>query len=99
MRALAVAVLVLGTNGCWATTVHSGKPPGAIAEGWHDRWHSGMLFGSIELSGPYDLDAICPRGWSEVQTRMSALNAVLTVVTLDIYSTQRITVVCAAASP
>jgi hypothetical protein len=93
MKALAMIVLL---TGCWATTVHSGKPPGAIPHGWYDRWHSGMLFGSIELSGPYDLNQICPRGWSEVRTRMSALNAVLTVVTFDIYSTQTLTVVCAS---
>jgi hypothetical protein len=91
-----VALLLCATAGCWSTAIHSGKPPGATPPGWHDRWHSGMLFGSIELSGPYDLDAICPRGWSEVRTRMAALNAVLTVVTLDIYSSQTITVVCAA---
>lgn len=95
MRSL-VALLLCATAGCWSTAIHSGKPPGATPPGWHDRWHSGMLFGSIELSGPYDLDAICPRGWSEVRTRMAALNAVLTVVTLDIYSSQTITVVCAA---
>jgi hypothetical protein len=95
MKSLAV-LFALATTGCWATTIHSGKPPGASPPGWSDHWHSGLLFGSIELSGPYDLNAICPHGWSEVRTRMAALNAVLTVITFDIYSTQTITVVCAA---
>jgi Bor protein len=94
MKSLAM-LLAIAMTGCWATTVHSGKAPGAIPDGWNDRWHSGLLFGSVELSGPYDLNAICPRGWSEVRTRMSALNAILTVITFDIYSTQTITVVCA----
>jgi hypothetical protein len=96
MRLLAAATLfALATTGCWATTVHSGKPPSATP-GWTDHWHSAMLFGSIELSGPYDLHAICPHGWSAIETHMGALNVLLTVVTFDIYSTQRITVVCAA---
>lgn len=94
MRAVTLA-FAIATTGCWATTVRSGKPAGTTPPAWLDRWHSGMLFGAIELSGPYDLNAICPHGWSEVRTRMGALNAVLTVLTFDIYSTQRVTVVCA----
>jgi hypothetical protein len=94
--AVKAVALALALSGCWATTIHSGKPPGVSPPDWHDRWHSGMLFGSVELSGPYDLNAICPHGWSEVRTRMTALNALLTVLTFDIYSTQTISVVCAA---
>jgi hypothetical protein len=86
--------IALPLTGCWSTTVHN-SPVGATPRAWDERWHSGMFFGSVELSGPYDLASICPSGWSEIQTKTSPWNGLLILLTFDTYSTQTVTVRCA----
>jgi len=54
------------------------------------------LFGLVEASGPYDLERICPEGWSEVTLQPDAFTALAGLVTLFIYSPSRVTIVCAA---
>jgi hypothetical protein len=49
-----------------------------------------------ELSGPYDLSKICPRGWAEIHTEPSFVNGLVQVLTFQIYNPQSVTVRCAA---
>ncbi len=91
----AVALSLLVT-GCFTTTVRSGLPAGKTPVGFHDRWHSAFLLGSVSATPPYDLAKICPRGWSEFRTETSFLQGSLLVLSLFIYAPERVTVVCAA---
>jgi hypothetical protein len=91
-----VALLAgLVSTGCWSTTIHNAPAVGTAPAGWDDRWHESLFFGSIEMTGPYDLHEVCPHGWSEIRTRTSVYNGLLILLTLDTYSTQTVTVRCA----
>jgi hypothetical protein len=88
-------VLSFALTGCLTTTVRSGLPPRDTPKGYDYAWHMGFGLGLIEVNGPYALDRICPAGWAEVRTDADLLDAALTVFTLFIVSSQRVTIVCA----
>jgi Bor protein len=94
-KALCVGVL-WACMGCAATTVHSGRAPSDLAEGYDERWHSAFLWGVVPASGPYDLAKICPNGWSQVTVGRDPSTLLVSVLTLFIYSPTRVSVVCAA---
>lgn len=93
-RALVVAAVALCASGCFRTSVYSGVPPGATA--FDNRWHSGFIGGWVETSGPYDLSRACPHGWGEIFVKTGGARALVQALTLEIYSPQNVTVVCAA---
>jgi hypothetical protein len=82
--------------GCYTTSIRSGKlaqPPGIE---YDQRWHHGLVWGIAELSGPYNLSRVCPRGWAVITTQTSFLNGVVSAVTSGLYSPQTVTVQCSA---
>lgn len=89
-------VAALAATGCWRMTVRNDKPVGETPIEYDGKWHSGLVFGLAELSGPYDLSKICPRGWSEIHTETTFVNGLVQAVTSNIYSPQTVTVRCAA---
>jgi hypothetical protein len=97
MRALflAVGVIALLLGGCYRITVTSGRPAGHTPVDYDNRWHHGAISGIVELGGNYDLDRICPGGWSEVRTSTSFLNGLVTRL-FGVYTPQTITIVCGA---
>jgi len=92
-RVLALGLLACG---CTQTTLRSGLPPGDSPGPYTHKWHAAFLFGLVEASGPYDLERICPTGWSEVTLAPDAFTAVAGLITLFVYSPSRVTIVCAA---
>jgi hypothetical protein len=98
-RAFAVAIGVAaaaGSSGCFTSIVKSGAPAAAAAIEYDEKWHSGLIFGLVELSGPYDLSRICPNGWAEIKTETSFVNGLVQWITFNIYNPQTVTVRCAA---
>lgn len=93
---LLLGALVL--PGCYTTTVTSGKPAAPATVAYDEKWHSGVVYGIAELSGPHDLEKICPQGWSEIKTETSFLNGFVDAVTWGVYNPQNITVRCALPS-
>lgn len=93
--ALAVVALVMA-SGCYTTTVRSGKPPVDPTAEYDGKWHSGVVWGIAELSGPYDLSEVCPNGWSEITTETSFVNGLVDGITSGIYNPQSVTIRCAA---
>ncbi|HKE17565.1 MAG TPA: hypothetical protein VKB80_21970 [Kofleriaceae bacterium] len=83
-------------SACYSTTVRSGKPVGQPAQDADGHWHSGLITGGIELSGPYELDRVCPDGWAEIHTETSLPNELVELLTFRIYAPQTVTVKCAA---
>jgi len=97
MQALTRALpLLLLACSCAQTTLRSGLPPGDSPGPYTDKWHAAFLFGLVEASGPYDLDRICPGGWSEVTLQPDTFTALAGLITLFIYSPSRVTIVCSA---
>jgi hypothetical protein len=93
-----LAVLsVLLTTGCYTTTLKSGLPAGPPTVEYDSKWHSGVVLGIAELSGPYDLQKACPNGWAEIKTETSFVNGVVELVTSGIYNPQSVTIQCSAA--
>lgn len=88
----------LALPGCYTTTVTSGKPAAPATVEYDEKWHSGVVYGIAELSGPHDLEKICPQGWSEIKTETSFLNGFVDAVTWGVYNPQNITVRCAVPS-
>jgi hypothetical protein len=93
-----LVLCALALPGCYTTTITSGKPAGRATVAYDEKWHSGVVNGIAELSGPHDLEKICPHGWSEIKTETSFLNGFVDVVTSGIYNPQNITVRCALPS-
>lgn len=68
---------VLLSTGCYNIKIVNGKPVGAPAPGYEEKLHFGVIAGIIELSGPYNLDQICPNGWAEAGSGLSIVSGVL----------------------
>ena len=88
----------LALPGCYTTTITSGRPTAPATVAYDEKWHSGVVYGIAELSGPHDLEEICPHGWSEIKTETSFLNGFVDAVTWGVYNPQNITVRCALPS-
>ena len=91
-------VCALALPGCYTTTVTSGEPAARATVAYDEKWHSGVVNGIAELSGPHDLEKICPHGWSKITTETSFLNGFVEVVTTGIYNPQTVSVHCAVPS-
>jgi hypothetical protein len=90
--ALALAALC----GCYRMNIRNGQPVGIAPIEYDNKWHHGFILGLVEVSGPYDLSRVCPRGWAEIHTELSFVTGLVRVLALDIYSPQSVTIRCAA---
>ncbi len=93
-RAL-LSLFALTVAGCIQTHLDTGLPPGDPPKGHEDRWHVSYFFGTVEGSGPYDLQRLCAHGWSEISVAPDFFTTVAGVATLYLYSPNRVTIVCA----
>lgn len=88
-----IAALCLA--GCYAATVETGKPPAAktITKKWASCW----VFGLVP---PKTIESAteCPNGVSKVETQLSFLNQLVSLLTLGIYTPMQIVVTCAEGS-
>ena len=93
-RSLAL-VLALAASGCIETHLYSGLPPGDPPRGYENRWHVSYLFGTTEGSPPYNLRTLCPSGWSEITVTPDFFTSIAGLMTLYLYTPNRVTIVCA----
>ena len=94
MKRSGAVLLLLALSACFRTTVKNGEPVSSGRIEWNDRWHHGLVFGLAELSGPYDLGRLCPRGWAEIHTETPFVQGLVTVLTLNVYTPQSVTIRC-----
>lgn len=95
---VALVLASVGLGGCWRMTIKSGLPTGNTPIEYDGKWHSGLIYGLAELSGPYDLHKACTQGWSEIHTETSFVNGLVQAFTWNIYTPQSVTIRCAASS-
>jgi hypothetical protein len=95
MRALAGLLLSFTLGGCVETHLYSGLPPGHPPKGHEWRWHVSYLYGTTSGSSAYDLDRLCPDGWSEIHLAADFFTGVAQTLTLFLYTPNRLTIVCA----
>jgi len=95
MKRLLLVLAVLVT-GCWRMTVRNGNPVGETPIDFDNKWHSGVVYGLAELTGPYDVSKVCPRGWAEIHTETPFPQGLVQVLTFNLYNPQGVTIRCAA---
>jgi hypothetical protein len=94
-RSLVLAMLfAVAATGCFRTTIKSGEPVSPARIEWDERWHHGLIYGLAELSGPYDLSKVCPKGWAEVHTELPFVQGLVQAITFNVYSPQSVTIRC-----
>lgn len=60
-----------------------------------DEWYNNFIVGLAETEGPIDVDAVCPEGFSRVESYQSFLNSLVLGLTMAIYTPLTIKVYCA----
>ena len=97
MKRTLLAAVMLMLVGCWRTTVRNANTPvGSTPIEYDNKWHNGVVYGLAELSGPYDLSKVCPANWSQIHTETDFLAGLVSALTFQIYTPQRVTIRCAA---
>lgn len=91
----ALALAALGSTACYHATVETGRPAGTTVVS--RPWTNTFIFGLVEAQ-PIDVRAQCPRGVARVETQMSVVNALATIVTFGLYTPRTVTVTCASGS-
>jgi hypothetical protein len=81
--------------GCYHATVDTGAPPSATRIEKH--WASGWVFGLVP-PGTVETASKCPSGVARIETQISFLNGLVSLLTLSIYTPMEIVVTCAAGS-
>ena len=88
--ALLIAALLLG--GCYHATIETGAKPSTVVV--EKKWASGWIFGLVAPS-TIETQAKCPNGVAKVETQLSFLNMLVSVLTLHIYTPMDIRATCA----
>jgi hypothetical protein len=95
-RALSLlAVLIPLSAGCYHATITTGATPSA--EKIEKHWASGWVFGLVPPS-TVETAARCPSGVARIETQISFLNGLVSILTLSIYTPMDIVVTCAGSS-
>jgi hypothetical protein len=82
-------------SGCARVAVHFDRdPPGRPLA---SRTQQVAFLGLHNFSRPIDLSHDCPEGWGEFTTRVTALQALFHVVTLNLYSPWTAETACRAS--
>jgi Bor protein len=94
-RALLLGLVMMQVAGCYAAKVETGLP--ASTTKIEQKWASGWIYGLVPPK-TVATQAQCPNGVSVVETQLSFLNQVVSLVTLGIYTPMQIVVTCAEKS-
>lgn len=87
------SLLAIGLTACWHQVVSTGAPPGPTVI--DKPFVATYVFGLVP-AGEIDVRSQCPAGTAKVETEMSVVNWLATVVTIGIYSPRHVTITCAA---
>lgn len=91
MRTL-LLVGMIALLGCFHATIETGATPSNVVIEKH--WASGWIFGLVPPS-TIETAAKCPSGVAKVETKLSFLNQLVSLLTLSIYTPMDIQVTCA----
>ncbi|MGH7586040.1 MAG: Bor family protein [Gemmatimonadales bacterium] len=97
MRAPRFTVIALTVllGACYHATIDTGKTPSPTTV--EKQWASSWIFGLVPPS-TVETAAQCPSGVARVETQLSFVNQLVSLLTLGIYTPMDIRVTCAAAS-
>jgi ABC-type transport system involved in cytochrome c biogenesis permease subunit len=92
-RMAVVLSLVLSTTACFHQAIHSGLAPSTTVV--ENEFVATWLWGIVPAK-PIDVRQSCPSGVATVETEQSFVNGLVGVVTLGIYTPQRVRITCAS---
>lgn len=87
-----IAALLLLSAGCYHASIESGMKPGN--EKIEKEWAASWVFGLVPPE-PIEAQSKCATGVSKVETEHSFLNALVGLLTIQIYTPMHLTVTCA----
>ena len=89
-----VAGFLIAATGCYHATIETGLTPSTevVEKGFASSWINGLVPPS-----PIETASKCKNGVAKIETQVSAVNWLVTVLTLYIYSPMAIKVTCAQA--
>ena len=92
VRHVWVAAFALASSACFHQSIQSGLAPSTTVV--EKQFVATWLWGIVPAT-PIDVRQQCPSGVATVETEQSFVNGLVGVVTLGIYSPQRLRVTCA----
>jgi hypothetical protein len=95
--AAVVLVAALGTTGCFRHVYSYPAAPEPRASTW--QWHHHLLWGLVNVAPSVHLERICPQGVAHIENWMGPGQAILSYLTLGIYTPTTVRVYCAAVPP
>lgn len=95
LRITSLALAALASSGCYHAVVETGRPAGGTIVS--RPWTPTFLWGLV-AAPEINVASQCPRGIAKVETQLSFVNALATIVTLGIYTPRTVTVTCASGS-
>lgn len=87
------AALLSMMGGCYHVQIVSGKPMGAPAPGYEEKFDFGLIAGIVEIGGPYNLDQICPQGWATAESKLTVVSGIINII-LPLGSVQSVKITC-----
>lgn len=96
-RSWVVVAIAAALSACAEIRVHRGGDLRATMGEREVQTFKEVGFGLKALSAPLNLSEKCPGGWQEWNTRKSALQSALSVVTLGIYTPWTVELACRPA--
>ena len=93
---LTLMVSILSLPGCFRDATVTGLP--VAKEPALEDWRNHFLFGVVRgiRTDDVDLDKVCPEGVARIETKQNGWNGLVTVLTLGIYTPQKLNVYCVA---
>ncbi len=94
IRSVSVLVLAVAFSGCYHATIDTGLTPNNVTV--KKEWAHGFIYGLVPPS-VVETVSKCPNGAAKVETQLSFLNEVASILTWGIYTPMTIEVQCAGA--
>lgn len=94
--ALAILLAATSLGACYHATIDTGATPSTRTI--ERKWASGWIFGLVPPK-TVETAAQCPSGVAKVETQLSFLNGLVSLLTLSIYTPMDIRVTCADGAP
>jgi hypothetical protein len=93
-RFITLAAVAVAASACFHQVIQTGRTPGTTVI--DKPWANSFIFGLVPVA-PIDVSSQCRSGIATVVTEMSAMNGLVGILTLGIYTPVHVTITCAAS--
>jgi hypothetical protein len=91
-RAVALVATCLLASACFHQIVQTGRTPGTTVVS--KPWTNTFIFGLVPAQ-PIDVSKQCPTGVATVETQMSPVNGLVSIITFGLYTPHDVKITCA----